>query len=433
MRKFYVISMMRSGHHAIIEWILSHFGPSTLFNNFPFKEEYKYNESNPGEPCKIINFEDFTIEEAKENIKSLGWTDAQPIIILRDPYNLFASRRRASFETRREKVGEETKELWLNHAREFIRDTQSLHNPIMISFNSWFQDALYREFIATKFNVPFIVDRSARISTFGYGSSFKKSNPTENAYELNVLERWRELQCPHYKKIAYDTEVVKMADRIFTTPGLPRHKIVYTMDIGNYMPELCKITIPTIEAYANKIGAEFQIIAERKFPEWPVTYEKMQLYELAERSEWTIFIDADTVIRPEMPDITEGLRYREIAVHIAYDADTTLPSDYYMIEDRRNVGVATSFIVSPRFRRNLWKPFNEGIKNILRRLHAVKARPHIADEYCVSRNLARYGIPFKGIATQCKKHLLHLSATIEDDNTIQRAKQFLENSPVNSS
>lgn len=67
-------------------------------------------------------------------------------------------------------------------------------------------------------------------------------------------------------------------------------KTVFTLNVDGYAPEITALTYPLIEAYAEKIGADFHIISERKFPEWPVTYEKLQIFELAREmgNDWNI-------------------------------------------------------------------------------------------------------------------------------------------------
>ena len=40
-------------------------------------------------------------------------------------------------------------------------------------------------------------------------------------------------------------------------------KIVHVLNINNYFPELCEITMPMIERYTKKIGAELNIIKKR--------------------------------------------------------------------------------------------------------------------------------------------------------------------------
>ena len=56
----------------------------------------------------------------------------------------------------------------------------------------------------------------------------------------------------------------------------PVKNTIYTLNIGNYAPEICALTYPLMEAYARKIGADFYIIRDKKYPEWPVVYEKLR-------------------------------------------------------------------------------------------------------------------------------------------------------------
>ena len=80
-------------------------------------------------------------------------------------------------------------------------------------------------------------------------------------------------------------------------------KTIFLLNIGKYLPKITKITYPLIEYYADKIGADIVKITKRKYPDFPVTYEKFQIYDLAS-SEWNIYIDSDTCILPEFYDLT---------------------------------------------------------------------------------------------------------------------------------
>jgi hypothetical protein len=200
---------------------------------------------------------------------------------------------------------------------------------------------------------------------------------------------------------------------------------VFTLNINNYLPELCKITIPTIQAYAKKIGFEFSIITERKYHEWPITYEKIQIYELGHHNEWNMFIDADTIILDNMPNLIELIKPDHIGVHNAYDANKVIPLDYYLINDGRNVGLSTNFLITHKSCHTLWTPLTENRESALKRLDAVGASHHIIDEFCVSRNLARYKIKFTGIIPFSYDRFIHLSATCENKETIERARRFI--------
>ena len=83
-------------------------------------------------------------------------------------------------------------------------------------------------------------------------------------------------------------------------------KTIYTLQVDNFMPELTEITFKWMKVYAEKIGADFQVITERKFPHMPPNYEKFQIYELNKKNkdDWSIFFDADAIIHPDCVDWT---------------------------------------------------------------------------------------------------------------------------------
>ena len=79
-------------------------------------------------------------------------------------------------------------------------------------------------------------------------------------------------------------------------------KIVHVVYINDYFPELWKYTFPSIEYYARKIGAELNVITERKFPDWHIHYEKTQVWEAGKNADANILFDSDILIHPEFPD-----------------------------------------------------------------------------------------------------------------------------------
>lgn len=84
-------------------------------------------------------------------------------------------------------------------------------------------------------------------------------------------------------------------------------KTIYTLNVNDYSREVTNITYPFIAGYAKKIGADFQIISTRKFPDFPVVYEKFQMYELGKDNGWNIYVDSDALVHPDTFDVTELL------------------------------------------------------------------------------------------------------------------------------
>ena len=183
-------------------------------------------------------------------------------------------------------------------------------------------------------------------------------------------------------------------------------KTIFTLNVDGYAPEITALTYPLIEAYADKIGAGFHIIGERKFPEWPVTYEKLQIFELAQQMEndWNIYIDSDALVHPDTPDLTL-LLHRDTVAHFGSDfAPVRWKSDRFFQRDGRKFGSGNWLAVASDLCIDLWRPLDdltpaEAIANIyptvFEKVSGVVNRSHLIDDYTVSRNIARFGLKAK--------------------------------------
>jgi len=171
------------------------------------------------------------------------------------------------------------------------------------------------------------------------------------------------------------------------------NKVVFVIKINNYLQEMCAITLPTIKDYARRIGAEYIEVTERKFPKFSIPYEKMQIYELGKRNDWNILIDADYMIHPQAPDFTTGLTDDYVGIMEAYDMKINLVGkDEVFEKDARYIGIAANFIITHKKTHNLWKPLEMSIKEVCK-----YARFDKVEEYCMSRNLAKYNYKFTGL------------------------------------
>ena len=184
-------------------------------------------------------------------------------------------------------------------------------------------------------------------------------------------------------------------------------KTLYLLNIGDYAPELTALTYPFIERYADKIGAEIYMITERKFPDWDLDYEKLQIHDLSvERGDdWSIYLDSDALVHPETIDPTELLG-RDTVAHNGYDmALVRWRYDDYFRRDGRNIGSCCWLMVASSWCRDFWKPmedmsFKEAVKNIsitVEEANTVIKPEHLITDYAVSRNIARYGLKFKSL------------------------------------
>ena len=124
-------------------------------------------------------------------------------------------------------------------------------------------------------------------------------------------------------------------------------KTVFTLAVNNYAPELTKLTFPFMKKYADNIGADFHVIRERRFPGWPAVYEKLQIHRLAQEmgNDWNIFFDADTMVHPELPDITEHLSLNHVANYQSDSAGVRWKYDRVFRRDGRNIGTCTVMLI----------------------------------------------------------------------------------------
>jgi len=214
-------------------------------------------------------------------------------------------------------------------------------------------------------------------------------------------------------------------------------KIIFTLNVAHaYSQAVTDLTYPFLKAYAHKIGADFYVIHERKFPQWPEVYEKMQIYELAEqmRNDWNIYIDCDALVHPDMPDITCHLPMDTVA-HNGSDLNTLRWKwDRYFQRDGRFIGSCNWFTLASSWCTDLWHPLEDmtpdqvaaSIFPIVAELQAGITPIRLVDDYVLSRNIARYGLKFKTIMDILKSRgfdppefLFHLYAIPPEEKVAQ--------------
>lgn len=183
-------------------------------------------------------------------------------------------------------------------------------------------------------------------------------------------------------------------------------KTVWTLNIGDYEPAITGITYPFLKHWARKIDAEFREITERKFPDWPVVYEKLQLHELGRESEWNIYVDSDALIHPDMFDVTDHLS-RDTVCHNGHDmAGNRWKYDQYFRRDSRHIGSCNWFTCASNWCLDLWRPLDDltldqATSNIFPTVREHNSQEcqgsHLIDDYTLSRNIARFGLKFKTV------------------------------------
>ena len=143
-------------------------------------------------------------------------------------------------------------------------------------------------------------------------------------------------------------------------------KLIHVVNINDFFPELFALTYPTIRSYAERNGYMINMITERKFPDYPINYEKMQVYEDGKDAEVNILCDADMLIHPQFPDVTEFLQRDSISFNDNYNISWKYHVDRikYFMRDGRDVGIATNFVVTSDWTHDAWEPLSLSQKDI---------------------------------------------------------------------
>jgi len=208
-----IAGLRRSGIHAVVDWIRAALDaaaqPHLLLNNVrlhrlhpresnvAFSADYHLSCS-PHEHLLVV-FEDKRLRRIAASAlpRRLGGRQRR-LVVLRDPYNLVASRlertrRRRSRDTHPRRVAE----LWPEHAA---------HDPTWTRcvYNRWFSDQQYRQRLAAALKLPVCAPLPQHVARPGLGSSFDGLQYDGRAGRMPVLQRWR--------KFAHDPEFRQYVD-----------------------------------------------------------------------------------------------------------------------------------------------------------------------------------------------------------------------------
>ena len=174
-------------------------------------------------------------------------------------------------------------------------------------------------------------------------------------------------------------------------------KLIHCVYINDFFPELWKLTLPTIKQYAYNIGAELNIITERKFPQWHINYEKIQVYQDGKNADANFLIDADILIHKDFPDFSSGITFpHHIAFNDNYHASTKfhIKDNINFLRDGRDVGIASNAVISFKSTHDIWTPLDITPQEGKQITHV---REGDIDEYTLSNNMARFGLKYTGI------------------------------------
>ena len=212
---FQVIGMRRSGHHAIIHWLIPNLGCEVYFSNNchitknkQITTNHKANINIPENAHRLVNFEDKLLTLIETIIRG------KRILVLRDPFNCIASRICKRLDNKRPLTPRCLKfdmNLWYQYAMEFTGKTNYLGGCVKINYNKWFVDKEYRNQIADKFG-GLKKDLKSKVCTF---SSFDGKKYQDRAEEMQVLHRWKQIKHPLFQKVLANKKLRELSNSIF--------------------------------------------------------------------------------------------------------------------------------------------------------------------------------------------------------------------------
>jgi len=231
---FIFYAKQRSGHHGVLDWMRHKFDNNIHFNDpdlgksivdtstkFWSNDHIFHNKElenpNPNPRSVFVNYENYffdekTIENEESMIKKSFFKRPKNIfrvLVLRDYLNNLAS------SLKNEHQLKFFTEMWVNHANEFIGNTNYINETLyIVNYNNWFDSNSYRYQIQDQFEFDKPETQHFKVSQHGGGSSFDGVKE-ENPFNMNVLERYKELSDDVIISFLKNQELIEFQKIIF--------------------------------------------------------------------------------------------------------------------------------------------------------------------------------------------------------------------------
>lgn len=259
-----VFALRRSGHHALLNWIryqLPHrhwllndcrlgenpFRGAVLESSviqgrwhehrvFHLAREIAGQHAYKG--ALIYNFEESDLRQVSRlmpvssEAEWLGGAGRRlDLLILRDPFNLLASKLKWAYgdveRPSKPSLDEvsEARDLWKVHAREFLGETNHLADLVTLSYNDWFLHRSYRDRKAAEIGFQNEDKGLSTVARWGptlSADSFDGLRFDGRAQDMKVLERWRRFtDDDFFRELVADAELHRLSALIYgALPGV---------------------------------------------------------------------------------------------------------------------------------------------------------------------------------------------------------------------
>lgn len=208
-RAFFLFGIRRSGNHAVMDWLESHFEPGeTVVLNSADLAPYTTHGTNyhvdfgkyadlrhqPGQRVLIVSYENLEPLLFPRSRNGRIAMQSTALILLRDLPNMAASIARSAREAPsfayRYRL-RDFPDLWCRYAHHHLSPPEGWEP---LSYNEWVSSPGYRSQLQRRLSLPEIDVSRDRVSPVGGGSSFDGISLNGAARNMAVLQRWEAMQ-----------------------------------------------------------------------------------------------------------------------------------------------------------------------------------------------------------------------------------------------
>jgi hypothetical protein len=230
-----LLGMRRSGNHLAINWILHQTeGAGVFYNNIPAQAHpfsARRTEAHVHLPVRrsriVLSYEDLSVEDltagplpeflnARQQHRDVT---VRMGLMLRDPFNLFASRLKKWPERfADDQAIARQRALYLQHAKlAQSSDTVLGDIPVVpILYNRLVTDADYRRDLSARLGIADGEKGMDLVPTYGHGSSFDGMAASSQGIQNSVFDRWRHsTDDPRFRKAVDDPRLAAIAADLF--------------------------------------------------------------------------------------------------------------------------------------------------------------------------------------------------------------------------
>jgi hypothetical protein len=241
-----IVSMHRTGHHAVAVWLLhqregiTDFSITTITswlfavgddknlylmannpiktgpNEHPDKEKLPLIVDDVKPEGLIITHEQERITDTFYKIQKSPFSlNKQPVVVIRDFRNWLASCIKMAIRDDKiieEVINNDKVAIYADHLSNYGRP-----DCYFIKFNDWVTNKDYRETICKDLGYTFTDAAKDQLSIFGGGSSFDEMRFLKNASDMDVNNRYKDIEThPYYEMMLTKyQDVLKLSNSIF--------------------------------------------------------------------------------------------------------------------------------------------------------------------------------------------------------------------------